>query len=246
MNDKTPKRVIREELHKLSSLSWGQRLGYIWDYYKPLMAAVLVVIFLISMGVEIYHNKQIERLLNVHLINCGDMLGDTEELTAQFAAYIGGLEEKQQISIDATMVLSDSTDQSATANQVKFVTLSAANELEVLLIDAATFERYYEQGYFADLSDYLSEQQLGDWSEHLVYREKVELESESETAEADSPQAKADAGEASEEIPAALDLTGSAILQEYGFYADENVYGCVFARAGAKDLYGQFFSFLLQ
>ena len=47
MDDKNPKAVIREELKKLSALSWGERVGYIWDYYKPLMAAILVIIFFI-------------------------------------------------------------------------------------------------------------------------------------------------------------------------------------------------------
>lgn len=242
MTDKTPKHIIREELHKLSGLSWRQRLGYIWDYYKPLMAALLAVIFLVCMGVEIYHNKQIERLLNVHLINSGDPLADSSSMAADFAEYIGGIEDKQEISMDATMTLGDELDQTSTANQTKFMVLAGANELELLLMDEETFERYAAQGFFADLEELLSAEELEEWSARLIYREKAE---EAELSDETETEQKMQHDSATE-IAAAIDLTDSEVLQEYGVYTEGKVYGGVFARAEYKELYGQFFEFLLR
>lgn len=243
MTEKTPKQIIREELQKLSGMSWGQRLGYIWDYYKPLMAAMLGVIFLICIGVEIYHNKQIEQLLSVYMINNGNILADSDTMENEFADYIGGLEAKQQITIDTSLTLGD---ENSTANQTKFMVLSAANELELLLIDEATFDQYYEQGFFADLTGMLSQDQLEGWSDILIYRDKInEDASELEAENPEKDQNKADAGSA-EEILAAIDLSGSPVLQDYGFYQGETVYGCLYANAEYKELYGQFFTFLLE
>lgn len=245
MNDKEPKQVIQEELQKLAGMSWGQRLGYIWDYYKPLMAALLAVIFLISVGVEIYHNKQIEHLLNVQLIDNGNPLGDTDAMTAEFVEMIGGLEEKQQITIDASLVLGDETDPNLTANQTKFTVLAAANELEILLLDEDAFEYYCNQSFFADLSSMLTEEQQNEWSQLLVHRDKIEDVNESET-EASEAEQNETAAEGTEKIIAAIDLTDSPVLQNYGFYPNEKVYGCVFVNAEYKELYGQFFTFLLK
>lgn len=243
MMEKTLKQIIREELQKLSGMSLGQRVGYIWDYYKPLMAALLGVIFLICIGVEIYQNKQIEQLLSVYMINNGNILADSDALTDEFADYIGGLKEKQQITIDTSLTLGD---ENSTVIQTKFMVLAAANELELLLMDETTFDQYYEQGFFTDLTGMLAEEQLEEWADLLVYREKIDEDvSEPDTEEPESVQRETASGSA-EEIIAAIDLSGSPVLQDYGFYQGETVYGCIYANSEYKELYGQFFTFLLE
>ena len=100
MDDRSIQETIREEWKKLSKLSWGERIVYIWDYYKPLMAAIACVILAISIGVSIYHNMQINTLLNAYFINCNALDADGDAIAADFAAYLGGIGEKDEIHVD--------------------------------------------------------------------------------------------------------------------------------------------------
>ena len=68
MDERSIREIIREELKKLKGMTWGQRLGYIWDYYKPLMAAILAVILVISIGVSIYRNMQLHSVYGYFLL----------------------------------------------------------------------------------------------------------------------------------------------------------------------------------
>lgn len=259
MDDRKPKELIREELKKLSGLSWGERLGYIWDYYKPLMAAVLVVIFLVSMGLEIYHNAQMEQLMNAYFINSNNVYVDSEAMTSEFTEYIGGLEDKQEINIDTTLSIENELNQYSTASQTKITALASANALDILVMDEDTFNQYYAQGFFADLGSVLSEEQLEEWADLLIYREPVtedddpyeelaqELSSETDSDKGREEQENLDADPDSETaIAAAIDLTDSPALQKYEVYTDKKVYGGIFVQSEYKELFGQFFEFLLQ
>lgn len=268
MDEKKPKEIIREELRKLSELTWGQRLGYIWDYYKPLMAAVLVVIFLVCMGVTMYRNSQIEHLLNVYLINSNYLEIDTDAMTAEFADQIGGLKAKQEILIDPTLQLSaESQSQYDVANQVKSVALLSAGDMDVVLMDEEVFENYQKQGYLMNLEEILTEEQMEVWKELKVYREvpseeetdlfagldseteadaAVQTDSETEMNSAVQTDSETELDPDAEIMLAALDVTQSQVLQKYGAYSDTKVYAGVIINASHPDLCDDFLEYLLQ
>lgn len=261
MDTKKTKAIIREELKKLSGLSWGERLGYIWDYYKPLMAAILLIIFLVSMGVEIYQNLQKEQLLDVYFVNSNNLFVDSEAMTSEFTEYIGGLEKNQEINIDTTLSLEEGNlNQFSTASQTKITALASSKAIDVLVMDEETFDKYYAEGFFADLGALLSEEQLEAWSDLLIYREPVteeepyeqlELSSETELSTGDEKgvqeQKSLDAQPESDTgVVAAIDLTDAPALQKYEVYSDKKVYGGIFVNSEYRELFGQFFEFLLQ
>ena len=115
-------------------MTWGQRLGYIWDYYKPLMAAILAVILVISIGVSIYRNMQINHLLNVYFVNCNSTELDAEAITDDFAEYIGGIGAKDEILLDTSTILdAEDTSQYSMASQMKFTAVVAAGDVDVAI-----------------------------------------------------------------------------------------------------------------
>lgn len=143
MDGRSIQETIREEWKKLSKLSWGERIVYIWDYYKPLMAAIACVILAISIGVSIYHNMQINTLLNAYFINCNALDADGDAIAADFAAYLGGIGEKDEIHVD-TMTTLDDEDMSnyGTANQMKMTAYIAAGDVDVLLLNQSAYDKY--------------------------------------------------------------------------------------------------------
>lgn len=250
MDDKNPKAVIREELKKLSALSWGERVGYIWDYYKPLMAAILVIIFFICLGVEIYRNLQKDYLLNAYFVNSNTVLSDYETMTSDFEEYIGGLEKNQVVNIDTTLTISEDLDQYSTASQTKLTAIASTGDLDVIVMDAETFERYYREGFFADLSEVLTEEQLEQWEERLIFREPVADSEEESSEEAneteEAVQGATGSGAQSETVMAAIDISDLDILEQYNIYTDQKVYAGVFARISHPEMIRSFFDFLLK
>ena len=68
-SDLTKKEKRQLEKEKLAGMGLGAKLGYIWAYYKPQMAAIVGVIVLIFAAKDIYDNAQIETALTMMVID---------------------------------------------------------------------------------------------------------------------------------------------------------------------------------
>lgn len=222
MEDKTLRGIIRAEREKLSGLTWRQRLGYVWDYYKPLMAAVLVVIFAVYLVVSIYHGMKQKEILNVYLLNCNSLDVDSEEMAAEFAEYLGGTGKNEVITIDAGLELGDSDY--AYASQIKLMALMGSQQIDILLLEREQFDSFCEEEILMDLTDVLSQEQLEAWEPYLVYG--------GDQAGAASP-------------VYGVDMQESPVLQKYHAYNGE-VCAAVFHEAVNTDICDDFFEFLLK
>ena len=245
MDDRSIRETIREEWKKLSKLSWGERIVYIWDYYKPLMVAIAGVILAISIGVSIYHNMQINTLLNAYFINCNALDADGDAIAADFAAYLGGIGEKDEIHVD-TMTTLDDEDMSnyGTANQMKMTAYIAAGDVDVLLLNQSAYDKYDGSGAFADLSTLLTKEQLEQWSDLLVYGEvEKQTESGADTDKTDSETSGNTSG--GTEVPVALKMQDAPVVKEFNAYYDEPVYAVILGNSKHTDTAVEFLDYLL-
>lgn len=184
MDEKSFREHVREEWEKLTGLTWGERLVYIWDYYKPLMVAVLVVIGVICLGVSIWNNLQIHRVINVYLTDSNSMRVDQDAMAAEFGEFIGGLGPKDEVLFDTGLTL-DAEDVSnyGMASMMKAAAVTAAGDVDVMLFNEDGYGRYRDSGGLMDLREILSQEQLERWSGLLIYAEPVSEESQTETEE---------------------------------------------------------------
>ena len=189
-------------------------------------------------------------MLNAYFVNSNTVLSDYETMTSDFEEYIGGLEKNQVINIDTTLTISEDLDQYSTASQTKLTAIASTGDLDVIVMDAETFDRYYQEGFFADLSEVLTEEQLKQWEDRLIFRELVadsEEASSEETSEAEEAAQEAAVSEAqSETVPAAIAISDLDILEQYNIYTDQEVYAGVFARISHPEMIRSFFDFLLK
>ncbi len=213
---------LRTEYGKLKALTWRQRIGYVWDYYKPGMVVIIIVIVLINIGVTMYRNINTDTILSVYLINALYDMDDDSELTEEYLAYIGGLEANQDFVLDSTVALDSSDSQVGYTNQIKFTTLAAAGSIDVCLMDPDAFDTYVDMDFFGDLREVLPEEDLDKWSDLLVYT----------------------TNEDGEEFPCALDMSSSPVLLEREMYP-EGVYGGISANGKQIDNSASFFEWLL-
>lgn len=224
MEPKSIREIVREEWKKLSALTWKQRFGYIWDYYKPLMAAILVVICAIGIGVEIYQNKQINHLLEVYLVNSNSYEIDSGAMTAEFEEYIGGIGPKDEITIDTSLMIGGN-DQYSVSAQMKLTAVTAAGTVDVILFTQEGFDQYRDSDALQNLTKILNEDQLAQWSELLEYGKDPET---------------------GEHAPIAVRADQSSIVQKYHAYYEEPVYAVVMANAPHPEMSAQFLQFLME
>ena len=86
-SDMTPKEKRELERKKLKQMTAGQKLEYIWAYYKPHMAVALGIILLIVFIGQMIYRSQFDTVFYAAIIN--GTAGDGEALAEDFKNYTG-------------------------------------------------------------------------------------------------------------------------------------------------------------
>ena len=154
---------LQKEKKKLSRLSFGGKLQYIFDYYKFWILGVVVLIGLVwSVGSTILHNKPTG--FYAMLLNAGgtDLNGQADEAAgAAFAEAAGLDDEKQKIIVD-TSASFNPNDQSqfSMAQNAKIAALYQSHDIDAMVADPGVFTYYALNGSFVDLRDVLDDETL--------------------------------------------------------------------------------------
>lgn len=167
--EKSLKETIKEELKKMSSMSWRQRIGYVWDYYKFLMVAAVILIMVVSIVVTVFRNLQINHILNVYMINCSAYDAEPDMIRSEFEEYIGGIGKNDQIVLDTTVSIDpENATEYSMAGQMKITALLAAGSVDLMFLDEKAYAFFQGAGTFQELSAVIGEEKLSAWEDHLV------------------------------------------------------------------------------
>lgn len=154
---------LQKEKKKLSRLSFGEKLQYIFDYYKFWILGVVVLVGLVwSVGTTILHNKPTG--FYAMLLNAGgqDLSGQADEdAGAAFAEAAGLDDEKQKIIVDTSATFNpNDQSQFSMAQNAKIGALYQSHEIDVMVADPGVFTYYALNGSFVDLRDVLDAETL--------------------------------------------------------------------------------------
>lgn len=154
---------LQKEKKKLSRLSFGEKLQYIFDYYKFWILGVVVLVGLVwSVGTTILHNKPTG--FYAMLLNAGgqDLSGQADEAAGEAFAEAAGLDdEKQKIIVDTSATFNpNDQSQFSMAQNAKIGALYQSHEIDVMVADPGVFTYYALNGSFVDLRDVLDDETL--------------------------------------------------------------------------------------
>lgn len=154
---------LKKEKKKLSRLSFGEKLQYIFDYYKFWILGVVVLVGLVwSVGSTILHNKPTG--FYAMLLNAGgqDLSGQADEAAGEAFAEAAGLDdEKQKILVDTSATFNpNDQSQFSMAQNAKIAALYQSHEIDVMVADPGVFTYYALNGSFVDLRDVLDDKTL--------------------------------------------------------------------------------------
>ena len=178
--------------------------GFIWDYYKWWIIGSVIVI---AAAVSLIHHFVTAKaaIVEMALVNCGSYATE-EEKEPDFSDFMDqyGYDKKKQEVVLQTSFSVDltSTDSGNAYSYEALMTQIAAGGIDVFAADDEVYEYLAGQQYFANLSDYLSEEQLKQYGDTIVF--------------VTDPETK-------EDYPAGIRLKKNTWMEHYGFYPE----GCI-------------------
>ena len=135
--------MAKAEWETLRSLRGRKRLEQIWTYYKLPIYAVCYI------GYRQATRKNEVLYLAMVNVSAGQQL--TEQLTQGFLDQ-QGLTQKDDVYLYNGLLLSEEADQQYVyASRMKIMGALAADQLDVVLMDAEARDAFLEEGYLADL-----------------------------------------------------------------------------------------------
>lgn len=154
---------FEKEKKKLAGMSFGERLQYIFDYYKFwFLGAALVVVVGWGIISAFLHNRPTG--FYAMLLNAGgsDVSGQANEDASAAFAEAAGLDNKSYKIIVDTSATFNPNDQSefSIAQNAKIAALYQSHDLDVMVADPGVFIYYALNGSFRDLREVLDEDTL--------------------------------------------------------------------------------------
>ncbi len=166
MKDKL-KNEIKNEKKKLSKMSFGKKVEYIFDYYKFYIIGVVIAVVIVTSVVRTWINNKPLAFYGMFLNGSGtEMSISAEDMEKEFADYAGIDDGEQKVVIDTTASFNPNVNsQFSMAENAKITALFASHDLDAMVIDPGVFTYYALNGAFLDLRQVL---QPADFNEYVT------------------------------------------------------------------------------
>lgn len=166
-SDLTRKEKRQMEIEKLKSMSFKKKVEYLVTYYKWVLLVLLVAVFFISMGVNIYRGIRQKTVLSVVIADAVyDEESQVEKLQTDLLKLLGSGKKNEEVMID-TSAVSGETYGSA----MKMTVVMSAGDTDILVCSGETYEEYAAQDAFLSWEEILG----ADYEKMQPYLEEGKL-----------------------------------------------------------------------
>ena len=160
-SDMTLKEKRQNELKKLKSMTFKQKVGYIWTYYKGVFAGIIIACVIISIGVQMFQNSQLKSLLSIAVVDSNYNHDEqVEALQNDFLAYAGTGDKHEVVDVDTSLLSGD--DYNAV---VKMTVVMGAGTADMMFCGEETYKKYKQQEAFLSWKEILGD----DYSKYEDY-----------------------------------------------------------------------------
>lgn len=231
---------FKEEREALKNGTPKQKLAYFWYYYKwHVIIAVIAIILIVSFIRQIADRK--ETAFYTVLLNAS-LLDQTSSELPDFITDFAGKEEIDLATNDITFdtsirIVEDSMDETTVTSSQKLMVYVAANELDSMITDLDSFQKYANSSMFCDLRDILSEEQLQTLEPCFYYVDRevvLAIESANDTMDSDYTPVYPDPFQPEkmqDPVPVGICLTGCKELTDYYYFRGDGIVMGIYANA---------------
>ena len=163
---------FKEEREALKNGTPKQKLTYFWYYYKWHVIISVIIIGMLVSFIYQYVNRK-DTAFNTVLLNASlldQMSSEQPDFIADFAEKEGIDLNTSDITFDTSIrIVEDSMDETSVTSTQKLMVYVAANELDSMITDFDSFQKYANSSLFYDLRDILTEEQLQALEPYFYY-----------------------------------------------------------------------------
>lgn len=219
---------IKEQQDKLKDAPIGEKIAYYIYYYKfHALAAICILAFIIYMLISILCRK--ENVFNLVVLNSNNPGASSSELIADFYDYAGIDSKKKEITVDSTLIISES--ENAFANEdayysvMKLSSMFAASQVDMMLVEEDMLLSYGREDTLYDLRALLSPALYNELSEKNLIQDITSSEGE--------------------QIPAGILVPESSVLYKTGYFdAGKRIFLCAVANTKQTENVEKFVEFI--
>ncbi len=221
--DPTQKEIMEEQKAFLKGKSLKYKLSYFAEYYlKGTIVAIIILICLISLVRTMMNNKDHD--LYVLFINS---VGNLE--ASEFEDIAGTNKDKSEIVFDDSLYIDLSANDNASYLSLqKWVALMAAGDCDVMLADFPTMSNYASQGFYMDLREAFSPEELNALGDRVIWSDIYDE----------------DGNPTGETYPSMIDVTDSARLNSVPVFLLDKVVFTIAASTERLDTAKLFFDYI--
>lgn len=174
-------RKEQSEKEKLSEMSFKEKAGYLWEYYRVHAFVFIVSVTIIASVIYNIAKPNIETKLYTAIIN--NTLSDEylEDLQIEFAEHLKLNPEREDIKLNTQFYFNGTADYSMNMKQV-LTTYVAAQDVDIIIAPESEFKEYALYGYMSTISDILPTDLYTSLTDQL-YIGKKEIDPEEATYE---------------------------------------------------------------
>ena len=163
---------FKEEREALKNGTPKQKFSYFWYYYKWHVIISVIVIGMLVSFIYQYVNRK-DTAFNAVLLNASlldQMSSEQPDFLTDFAEKEGIDLNTNDITFDTSIrIVEDSMDETSVTSTQKLMVYVAANELDSMITDFDSFQKYANSSLFYDLRDILTEEQLQALEPYFYY-----------------------------------------------------------------------------
>lgn len=191
------KKHIQELGETLKPMPWKKRIDHLWTYYKSVLVVIIVIVALISIVITGINNANRNILISGALINTDTGVEAQVYLSEKYQEkwLAAGVEGDADLTNVYFEDIETTTEVEFTYNAVtRIVAMTAAQELDYVIMNKLGLETYLGHDMFEDLSTILTAEELEQFADKLIY---LNYEETGDT------------------IPVAVDLQGTAFAERF-------------------------------
>lgn len=162
------------EINKLRKMSFRQKLGYLWDYYKRFLYLLIIIILATFYLFDVLHQRSSEIVLQGFFSNDDWNFFDADRITEDFSQYLD-LGPKQRVVFDDSLYVElDSGSEYVVASQGKIAGYIAAKELDFLITTPELTRHYSSIIPLMDLETFIPNDLLNSINDYIYYVDGID------------------------------------------------------------------------
>lgn len=168
---------FKEQREALKNGTFKEKASYFWYYYKWHVIVTIIAIIAISSIIHQAVTHKDEAFFAV-MLNATELEG-AEAYNQSFLDYAGIDTDAYDAYFDTSIRITDDTgmlDETTITSSEKLMVYTAAAQIDVMVTDSASMQKYANSSTFYDLRDILSPEQLEKYTPYFYYVDRKTVE----------------------------------------------------------------------